>query len=66
VIFEKFWQAKASLRKDQEGTGLGLAIVKAIVEKLWWKVTIESELDKWSTFTIRIPVDLNKNTQDNK
>jgi signal transduction histidine kinase len=34
VVFEKFGQAKASLRKEQDGTGLGLAIVKAIVERL--------------------------------
>lgn len=54
-IFEKFWQVKNSLTRDISWTGLGLPIVKAIVEKMWWFIEVQSEPNKWSTFTIKLP-----------
>jgi signal transduction histidine kinase len=55
VIFEKFWQVKNSLTRDINWTWLGLPIAKTIVEKLGWKITVESEVWRWTTFTITLP-----------
>ncbi len=57
VIFEKFWQIKNSLTRDIDGTGLGLSIVKWFVEKLWWKITVESTLWVGSTFWLYLPLE---------
>jgi two-component system phosphate regulon sensor histidine kinase PhoR len=37
------------------GTGLGLAVVKHLVKSLDGEITIESELGKGSSFTVKIP-----------
>jgi signal transduction histidine kinase len=37
------------------GTGLGLTIVKGIVEMHGGKITVESEIDEGSTFTVWLP-----------
>ncbi len=39
-----------------EGTGLGLAIVTSLVDKMDGRLTIKSELDKGSTFTVLLPL----------
>src|SRR5690606_5001699 len=39
----------------RQGLGLGLSVVKAFVEMHGGTVQIQSEVDKGSTFTIRIP-----------
>jgi len=41
---------------NEKGTGLGLHIVKELVEKCKGIVTIESQLNKGTTFTLSLPV----------
>jgi signal transduction histidine kinase len=58
-VFEKFYRVGNTLVHDVKGSGLGLSIVKHIVEAHRGKVTIESEIEKGSTFIIHLPVDEN-------
>ena len=53
-IWQRFWQADAA-RGDESGTGLGLSMVKEIAEFHGGSVSVESELGKGSTFTVKIP-----------
>jgi len=55
-IFTPFFQAENRSGEDVEGTGLGLSLVKQLVEAHGWQVTVESVLDRGSTFTIHIPL----------
>ncbi len=50
-IFEKFYRASNVSTEAIEGTGLGLAIVKYIIESHEGKLSVESKLDKGSTFS---------------
>lgn len=53
-IFENFQQVSAGTSKLYGGTGLGLAIVKQLVELQGGQIMVESELDKGSTFIVRM------------
>jgi len=51
-VFDPFFTTKG----PSEGTGLGLAICYDIIDKHGGKITVESEVDKGTTFTIMLPV----------
>jgi len=55
-IFQKFYQADTADSRKHEGTGLGLFICKQIMKKHHGDITVESEPEKGSCFTISIPV----------
>lgn len=55
-VFEKFFRLERDVQSETVGTGLGLALVKEIVERHDGQVTLESEPDRGSTFTIRLPL----------
>ena len=54
-IFDPFMQADSSSTKKYGGTGLGLTITKEFCEMMGGEISAFSELDKGSTFTIRLP-----------
>ncbi|MGL5124198.1 MAG: sensor histidine kinase [Fusobacteriaceae bacterium] len=54
-IFERFYRVDESRTTNLSGSGLGLSIVKEAVEKFKGKISINSELNKGSSFTIEIP-----------
>ena len=65
-IFDPFTQADSSTTKKYGGTGLGLTITKKFCEMMGGDITAFSELDKGSSFTIRLPAiftDLSRSTE---
>jgi signal transduction histidine kinase len=54
-LFEEFNQADASIAKRYGGTGLGLAITRKLARLMGGDVTVASELNKGSVFTVRLP-----------
>ncbi|MBN2442654.1 MAG: response regulator [Spirochaetales bacterium] len=56
TIFEAFSQADASTTREFGGTGLGLAIAKKLTEIMGGKISLQSEYQKGSTFTVEIPL----------
>jgi signal transduction histidine kinase len=54
-VFEKFFRSEDSRVQEQKGTGLGLALVQEVVRLHGGRVTVESEIDKGSTFQIVMP-----------
>lgn len=59
-IFNKFYQVEDSLLKTEASTGLGLTIAKKFVELHSGKISIISEPDKGTEFTIYLPKILTK------
>jgi two-component system, NarL family, sensor histidine kinase BarA len=61
TIFEKFRQGKTAvpsgdaLTREYSGSGLGLSIVKELCRLLGGEISVQSELGKGSTFTVRLP-----------
>jgi signal transduction histidine kinase len=55
-IFSEFYRSKRAREMEQIGTGLGLNLVKEIVKINNGTITVESEVDKGSTFTVEFPL----------
>jgi len=53
-VFEIFYRGSSSRR--EQGMGLGLAVVKWVVDYHGWSISVLSEKDKGTIFTITIPV----------
>lgn len=63
AIFDKFTQADGSTTRVYGGTGLGLAITKRISEMMGGDVTVTSQLGEGSTFSVKIPLEIDRNAQ---
>ncbi len=62
-IFELFRRAGT---QDKPGQGIGLAHVRALVRRLGGTMSVASELDQGSTFTVTLPIQWNANFRNNK
>ena len=54
--FEKFYRAKDARVAKITGSGLGLAIAREVVRMHGGDITVESELNRGSTFTLALPI----------
>ncbi|HSX05016.1 MAG TPA: ATP-binding protein [Candidatus Saccharimonadales bacterium] len=54
-VFDKFFRSEDYRTRQSSGTGLGLYVTMKLAHLLHAKITVESELNHGSTFTIFIP-----------
>ena len=56
LIFEKFYRAKDPRVEKITGTGLGLALAKEVAKLHGGDITVQSQIDRGSTFTLSVPI----------
>jgi signal transduction histidine kinase len=54
-VFDPFWQAEQSPTRRYGGTGIGLGVARHLARLLGGDLTVVSEVEKGSVFTLRIP-----------
>jgi two-component system sensor histidine kinase VicK len=54
-VFDKFFRSEDFRTRESSGTGLGLYVTAKLAHKLGATITLESELNKGTTFTITVP-----------
>lgn len=54
-VFERFYKVDQSRSTDVKSTGLGLFLVKSIVDLHGGTITVESEPDNFTRFTVKLP-----------
>ncbi|MBR3796610.1 MAG: HAMP domain-containing protein [Clostridia bacterium] len=60
-VFDRFWRADSA--RTSQGTGIGLAIVRAAARMHGGEAYAESEKEKGSCFTIRLPKNRKRKTE---
>lgn len=55
-IFERFYRVDKARSRESGGSGLGLAIADQIAKAHKGKILLKSEVDKGSTFIVKLPV----------
>ncbi|MFT3785705.1 MAG: ATP-binding protein [Tepidisphaeraceae bacterium] len=60
-LFQRFNRAKDPRVAKQVGSGLGLALARSIARLHGGDITVVSELNKGSTFTLTLPLDVSAN-----
>jgi signal transduction histidine kinase len=58
-LFQEFTQAETSTASQYGGTGLGLVITRKFCQMMGGDITVTSELGQGSTFTMRLPAEVN-------
>ena len=60
--FESFTQGDADISRRFGGTGLGLSLSRGLAELMKGKIIVKSQLNKGSTFTFSLPVEILKSS----
>jgi signal transduction histidine kinase len=55
TIWQPFTQLDSSSTREIAGAGLGLAIVRRLVEFMGGQISVDTEVGRGSTFTVRLP-----------
>ena len=55
-VFERFYRSDRARRAYPGGSGLGLSIARWIVDAHKGKVEVDSELDRGTTFRVKLPL----------
>lgn len=61
VVFDRFRQASDLHTRNHEGSGIGLALVRELVQMHGGNISVKSEYNIGTTFTIEIPIKLADN-----
>jgi PAS domain S-box-containing protein len=56
-VFDKFYRSSDSRVQEQAGTGLGLSLAQQVVRLHGGKISVQSELNKGTRFTVILPYD---------
>lgn len=56
ILFQPFTQEDTTYGRTQTGTGLGMAIIAELVQLLHGTISVQSEPDKGTTFTVVLPL----------
>jgi signal transduction histidine kinase len=54
-VFDKFFRSEDFRTRQNSGTGLGLYVTMKLARLIHAEISLESELNRGSTFTILIP-----------
>ena len=55
-VFDSFERERTSTVSSLEGTGLGMAITRSIAEMMGGSISVETEKDRGTEFTVRLPL----------
>ena len=56
LLFERFHRIEGQRSRTHEGSGIGLALVQELVKLHAGSITVASELDRGTTFTVSVPL----------
>ena len=56
-IFDKFFRSSDPRVQQESGTGLGLSLAREVIRLHRGELTVESEVNKGSTFTLTLPLE---------
>ena len=55
-MFDKFFRSNDPRVREVTGTGLGLSMTQEVIRLHGGELSVQSELNKGSTFTISLPI----------
>ena len=55
-IFDRFYQIDDTHTRKREGAGVGLAYTKELAELMGGNISVKSELDRGTAFTVNLPI----------